>query len=109
MEDASVAWRRRAPLRYTVRMERLDHPSAYPSFLPLIVGPANFPALVKRITVIVHKTILLKAVGKEAPTVPAPTPPIPTIERAWSAARNVGPQLWGWPILSALYMIGDIS
>ena len=109
MEDASVAWRRRAPLRYTVRMERLDHPSAYPSFLPLIVGPANFPALIKRITVIVHKTILLKAVGKEAPTVPAPTPPIPTIERAWSAARNIGPQLWGWPVLSALYMIGDMS
>ena len=109
MEDASVAWRRRAPLRYTVRIERLDNPSANPSFFPLIVGPANFPAIVKTITVTVHQTIFLQAVGEEAPTVPAPTPPIPAIERAWSAARNVGPQFWGWPILPALYMIRDMS
>ena len=109
MEDASVAWRRRAPLRYTVRIERLDNPSADPSFLPLVVGPANFPAIVETITVIVHQTILLQAVGEKAPTVPAPTPPIPTVERAWSAARNVGPQLWGWPMLPALYVIGDMS
>ena len=109
MEDASIAWRRRAPLPHAVRMERLDHPRAYPSLLPLIVGPANFPAIVETITVIVHQTILLQAVGEKAPTVPAPTPPIPTVERAWSAARNVGPQLWGWPIPPALYMIGDMS
>ena len=109
MEDASVAWRRRAPLLDASRMERFNHSPARPSFLPLIVGPANFPAVIERMTVIVHKTIRLKAVGEEAPTVPAPTPPIPAIERAWSAARNVGPQLWGWPMRPALYMIGDIN
>ena len=91
MEDTSMAWRRRAPLHYAVRMERLDHPCAYPSLLPLIVGPANLPAVVEGLSVIVHVTIRFLAVGKEAAPMPTPTHLMSAIERAWSAAEDLVP------------------
>ena len=104
-----MAWRRRAPLHYAVRMERLDHPSAYPSFLPLIVGPANFPAVVEDLSVIVHGVLRLLAIGEEARPVTTPPRLSATHERASSMAGGVATQPWGTSPLSALYMIGNIN